>query len=312
MRNRNAFFSVALAAAAVLLAGTQVLAGGNKGGRSATNVPTPAPSPPPTSCSTGLFDVRVSSGPTFVTCDAPGGQCTEIEYELAPPPHKKKKSRQVLVLEGVGVWDVLPKGSHWYPPCEGIPGEHDSGFGRSSCHEQAIKISMKRGVTKFKIILAGLRRPSPTSVAALRDDDDHDHNNDHDRDDDRDHDDVTACSILGIGLEGGPNPDQTTQRTETINFKGCEVEFTRDRVTGEVEKARLLTATSTSGKPCQSPTLNDDRTIDPRPAGKIEVFLGKENLGFGKFGDGYISTGTESCTTRVIGGRVYTWGAPCP
>jgi hypothetical protein len=35
-------------------------------------------------------------------------------------------------------------------------------------------------------------------------------------------------------------------------------------------------------------------------------------LGKGKFGDGYISTGGDSCTTRVIGGKVYTWGTPCP
>jgi hypothetical protein len=298
MRHRKAFFSVAIAAA--LLAGTVVKADGHKGGHPATNVPTPAPSPPPTSCSTGLLDVRVSSGPTFVPCDALGGQCTEIEYEVAPTHPSRSKPRQVFVLEGVGVWDVLPKGSQWYAPCEGIPGEHDSGFGRSSCHEQAIKVNLKRGVAKFKVTLAGLRRPSPTSVAASRDDD---HGDD---------DDVTACNILGIGREGGPAPDQTTQRTETINFKGCEVEFTRDRVTGEVEKARLLTVTSSSGKPCQSPTLKDDRTIDPRPAGEVEVFLGDQSLGLGKFGDGYISTGTASCTTRVIGGRLYTWGAPCP
>jgi hypothetical protein len=298
MQDRKTFFSVAIMAAAVLLAGTVAMADGKKGGRPATSVPTPAPSPPAMSCSTGLFDARVSSGPTFVPCDAPGGQCTEIEYEVAPTPHNKKKPRQVFVLEGVGVWDVLPKGSRWYAPCDGIPGEHDSGFGRNACHEQAIKINTK-GVTRFKIILAGLRRPSPTSVGAPK----------HDQHDD---DDVEACSILGIGLEGGPNADQVTLRTETINFKGCEVEFTRDSVTGEVEKARLLTATSNAGDPCESPTLNDDGTIEPRPVGEVEVLVGPVNLGFGKFGDGYISTGTQSCTTRMIGGRVYTWGAPCP
>jgi hypothetical protein len=295
MRETRAFFSVAIAAAAVLLAGTVAVADGRTGGRPPTNVPTPAPSPPPMSCSTGLFDVRVRSGPTFVPCSAPGGQCTAIEYEAAPT-RPTKRSRQIFVLQGVGVWDVLPKGSRWYAPCDGIPSEHDSGFGRNACHEQAIRISM-RGVTRFKVILAGLRRTNPTSVGALK--------YDHD-------DDVEACTILGIGLEGGPSPDQTTQRTETIDFKGCVVGFTRDPVTGEVEKARLLTATSSSGEACQSPTLADDGTIDPLPVGEVEVLLGEENLGFGKFGDGYISTGTESCTTRVIGGRVYTWGAPCP
>jgi hypothetical protein len=301
MRNRKAFFSVGIAGAAVLLAATAVMAGDKKGGGGATNVRTPAPSPPPTSCETSLFDVRVSGGPTFVPCSAPGGQCTEIEYEVAST-HHGSKSREILVLQGVGVWDVLPKGSQWYPPCEGVGGEHDSGFGQGSCHEQAIKVKLKRGATRFKVLLAGLRRPSPTSVAAL--DDDHRYHDD---------DDVEACTILGLGLEAGPNPDQTTLRKETINFKGCEVAFTRDAVTEEVVEARLLTSVSDSGEPCKSPTLDEEsRIITPLPVREVEVTLGGVPLGAGKFGDGYVSTGTESCTTRVIGGRVYTWGSPCP
>jgi hypothetical protein len=126
------------------------------------------------------------------------------------------------------VWAVEPSGSQWYAPCKGIPGERDPGFGRSVCHEQAIKINTRRGVTRFRITLAGLRRPSPTSVATLKKDDDDD---DRKRDDDRKHDDdrAASCTILGIGLEGGPNPDQLKQRTERVSFKGCEVEFTAPR-----------------------------------------------------------------------------------
>ncbi len=302
MRNRNAFFSFGIAAA-VLLAGAVATAGGSDVRHSAVNVPTPAPLPPPMSCSTGLFDVSVSSGPTFVPCSAPGGQCTEIGYDVVTTALKgKKKPSHVFILEGVGVWDVSPNGSLWYPPCEGIPGRREPGFGQDVCHEQAIKISTRQGVTSFKITLAGLRHGSPTTVAIPKGDDDPR------RGDDK----VVSCTILGIGLEGGPDPDQLTQKTETIDFKGCVVEFTRDAVTGEVEKARLLTETSTSGEPCESPTLQEDGTIAPRPVGEIEVSVGRFNLGAGKFGDGYVSTGTESCTTRVIGGRVYTWGAPCP
>jgi hypothetical protein len=52
---------------------------------------------------------------------------------------------------------------------------------------------------------------------------------------------------------------------------------------------------SSSGETCQSPTLNlGDGTIDARPVEEVEVLLGAENLGFGKFGDGYVSTGKES------------------
>jgi hypothetical protein len=304
MRHTKAFFSVAAPAAVVLLAGTAALADGKGRGHPPTSVPTPPPSPPPLSCSTDLFDVKVSSGPTFVPCDAPSGQCTEIEYELTLRHHHWRKPREVFMLQGVGVWDVLPKGSRWYPPCQGVGGGHDAGFGRGSCHEQAINLSTKRRVSKFKVLLAGLRHPSPTSVAALDDDDRRYHHDD---------DDVEACTILGLGLEAGPHADQVTQKKEAVNFKGCVVEFTRDAVTEEVESARLVTTTSSSGEPCESPTLDPkDRTIEPLPAGDVEVILGGQRLGFGKIGKGYVSTGTESCTTRVIGGRLYTWGSPCP
>jgi len=302
MREKKAFFSFATAAA-VLLAGAVATAGVGPVGSTAVNVPTPAPPPPPMSCSTDLFDVSVSSGPTFVPCSAAGGQCTEIGYDVVTTaPKGKKKPSHVFILEGVGVWDVSPNGSLWYSPCEGIPGLREPGFGRDVCHEQAIKISTRQGVTSFKITLAGLRHGSPTTVAIPMGDDGPP------RGDDK----VAACTILGIGLEGGPDPNQLTQRTETIDFKGCVVQFTRDPATGEVEKAQLLTETSPSGQPCQSPSLQDDHTIAPRPVGEIEVLVGRFNLGGGKFGDGYVSTGTESCTTRVIGGRVYTWGSPCP
>jgi hypothetical protein len=254
--------------------------------------PTPEPSAAPTSCNTGSFDVTVSSGPTLVPCGATGGQCTEIEYQVVPSPPNHKKPSHVFALEGVGVWAVQGPGNQWYAPCDGDP---VIGLGRNSCHEQAIKINPNASTQKFKIILAGARSTGPTSVATMKGHD------------------VGACRILGIGYEAGPNPDQAAQGTETIDFKGCVVQFTRDPLTGEVVKAELLTPETPSGEECQSPTLGDDnKTIAPRPVVELAVSLAGYELGTGKFGDGYISTGTDSCTTRVIGGKVYTWGSPCP
>jgi hypothetical protein len=46
---------------------------------------------------------------------------------------------------------------------------------------------------------------------------------------------------------------------------------------------------------------------------QLTLFVpGPGNVGVPKFGDGYVSSGTNSCMTRIIGGRVYSWGAPCP
>ena len=265
MRNRKQFFSVAVAAAALLLAGTVAV----------------AQQAPLTSCTTpNETTFTVTSGPSFVPCPE-GGECTEIEYQVSGSPG------EVYALEGKGVVKVSPggEGTTIGLPCEGV-----NGFGEGACHEQAIRtIPDESG--KFKITLDGQRRPSPTSVAIRSEG-------------------FEACEILGIGLENSPNPEQTTQTTETVDFKGCVVEFTRDAATGEVVRARL---TPDSPARCESPFLGKGGILNPQPVTELEIRLKDgPSLGKGKYGDGYISTGEESCTTRVVGGRVYTWGAPCP
>jgi hypothetical protein len=275
MQYRKTFFSGAIAAAAVLLAGTAVVRADRKGTSSTSAVTQPAPV---TSCRVGDFQFTVSSGPSFVPCESPDGQCTVIEYQVTPRPEA------VYALEGKGVVFVSNEGTI-FDPCVGV-----GSFGSGSCHEQAVRTSPD-DFGKFRITLEGVRRASPTSVAISIDP-------------------LQACEILGIGLETSRNPDETTLTTETVDFKGCVVEFTRDADTAEVVRARL---TTDSPAACTSPFLGAGRTLIPQPVTELEVKLEDgTSLGFGKFGDGYISTGEESCTTRVIGGKVYTWGKPCP
>lgn len=270
MRVRTkAFLSCAVVAIIGLLASTGVIASGGGG-----NVPTGAPSPPPTWCSTGLYKIEVASGPTFVSCSATGGQCTEIEYAVTAggvPDH-------VAVVQGIGIWSMVGPGSQWYLPGVGDP---VTGLGKFSSHEQAAKINPSSSVLNFKIRLAGRRNPSPTAVATKKGSK------------------FGSCRILGIGLEAGPNPFQQVQRTETVNFKGCSVNFHYDATSG----AFLGAERADDSLGCDFYENNiDDLTIN----------LPGLTLTDGKFGEGYISSGTNSCTTRIIGGRVYTWGSPCP
>jgi hypothetical protein len=301
MRNSKAFFSVAITAAAALLAGTAVMAAGPKATRSRRPMTqqqaiTQQQAAPPTTCTTEFeaATFTVTRGPTFVPCEVPGGQCTEIEYQQV-----SGSRRAVYVLEGKGVVAVYPpnEGTVVGPPCLGV-----DGFGAGACHEQAVRTFPDEGGV-FSITVEGVRRPSPTSVAVNVEG-------------------LESCEILGLGLENSPNPDQTTQTTETIDFEGCAVTFLRDAQTGDVVSAALDPDQST--KPlCTSPgqqdccralfAEEDGTTLVPQPVTELEVTLADgTTLGKGKFGDGYISTGGDSCTTRVIGGKVYTWGKPCP
>jgi len=273
MTNRKAFFSVAIPPAVALLAGTVVLAAGP---RATPVLSAAAQAPGLSSCRVGDYEFTVSSGPTFVPCKS--GQCTEIEYKVSLSPEV------VYALEGTGVVEVSNGGTA-FAPCDGV-----GSFGKGSCHEQAVRTAPDDS-GKFKITLAGQRLPSPTSVAISTDP-------------------PQACEILGLGLENSPSPDQTTQTTERVDFKGCVVEFTRDASTGEVVSAVL---TRDSPDNCNAPFLGPGREVIPQPVTDLEVKLEDgTSLGKGKFGEGYISTGSNSCTTRVIGGKVYTWGSPCP
>jgi hypothetical protein len=113
---------------------------------------------------------------------------------------------------------TMPKGK-MARALRGIPSERKSGFGRDSCHEQAIKVDIARGVTRFKIVLAGLRHPSPALVADLR------YNHD---------DDIEACTKPGPRAQGRA-VSLPVQRTERITSRAVRW-VCRDPVTGEVQK----------------------------------------------------------------------------
>jgi hypothetical protein len=109
------------------------------------------------------------------------------------------------------------------------------------------------------------------------------------------------------------NPFQQAQKNETVNFKGCAVTFVYDVLTGSVLSAALDPAQST--KPACPAGVNNDQCCafnGGEDVSHLELTLNGQPLGSGQFGEGYVSSGTNSCTTRVIGGRVYTWGSPCP
>ncbi len=300
MRIRRAFLSCTVVAALGLFtAGTAMAKGGHHGsnpppppppppGSSCSSIPTPAPPPPPTSCTIGQFTISVTSGPSFVSCASPSGQCTEIEYTVTGglPDH-------VSAVEGVGIQYVSGPGAGWYEPCVG---DHDTDFAERSCHEQVAKFSPTYSIQKFKIGLDGQRSSGPTSVAT------------------KSGSTIGACRIVGIGLDGVAGQFQSIQTTENVNFEGCSVKFRRDATTGAVLSATLDPQMST--KPACSASGADPANccsdLTTSNVDKLSLTLDGVDLGAGQIGDGYVSSGAHSCTTRIIGGRVYTWGSPCP
>jgi hypothetical protein len=171
-------------------------------------------------------------------------------------------------------------------------GDSVTGLGKQSCHEEAIAFGCNVATAEFWIVVTGQKAAVLQSVALKK------------------NSCIKSFAVPGLGSDS--NPFQTSRKTETVNFKGCAVDFVFDPVTGAVLSAQLNTAeskplcdgTQAAGE-CCSPVQQQD-------VSHLELSLNGQSLGAGVIGDGYVSSGTNSCTTRVIGGKVYTWGSPCP
>jgi hypothetical protein len=297
MRTRRTFFPCALAAAAGLSAAAAVMA---------------AEADLPQSCTTPSgWNVAVTQGPCAttqtsstgaLTC-SPTGTNTGIEYSVTGPGITPDHVFSFVHVSQAG--DVLFVGGGLegaiYPLCVGDP---LSGVGLYACHEQGIRLNAEQGkANQFKVIVKGQRDPIASSVVVKKGKT------------------TDSCKIKGLGLQtsgsdgsvacvsscGNFNPDQTIKRFETVQFKGCAATFEYDTTTGAVVNAFADHDLDEPGANCSDLTLSN--------VGDLELSLLGTPIGGGKgkFGDGYLSTGNTSCTTRIIGGKVYTWGtAPCP
>ena len=272
MRTRSAFLSYAVAAAGLLLVATTAHAWNTK-------------------CTANNFTFTVIAGPCPIAdpsnpvCGGSGGY-TGIQYQMSGTGTPDAIATLVTANNTV----LSPPATQVFAPCVG---DSATGLGKYSCHEEAVRVSPDANKA-FWVIVSGSKLPIETSIAVKKG-----YN-------------VKSAAIVGLGLDapdacvsscGGFHPDQTLKKTETLVFKGCAVTFVLDLTSGEVISAANDPTQSTSQN-C-SPLIVDD-------VSSLEVFYHGQSLGLGDFGDGMLATGSTSCTTRVIGGRLYTWGSPCP
>jgi hypothetical protein len=261
-----------------------------------------ATEPPPTSCTTdefgtGAFSIEVTEGPCAVDCGAddatepfcaPGGSCTGIEYTVTTNCHRGEEHVVVLVRDVEVVFSL----GTVFPPCHG---DSVTGAGKFACHEQAVVLSAGTSEShRYRLVVDGSKEAVATSVivkaGTFKE----------------------SCRIAGLGAEaavpdtcvpscGDFHPEQALTTTEEVTFKDCTVKFTYSAETGEVLSAVLT-----------DDSVENGCTLDEQPVENLEITLNGVSLGMGTFGDGFISSGSNTCTSRVIAGRVYTWGSPCP
>lgn len=235
------------------------------------------------------FGVQVLQGPCPVlganpsACQPAGSVTgyTGIQYSVSGSPDY---IATLITANNIWVSGGTPR-----PVCQG---DSVTDLGARSCHEQAVTFGCNQPTTSFWIVVKGQKAAVPLSMAIKKGYC------------------VKSYPINGLGSD--LNPFQATQKVETINFKGCAVKFTYDVVTGAVTSAAL--DPSSTKRACDIGENSEECCAfnGGEDVSHLELRLNNQTLGAGVFGDGYVSSGTNSCTTRVIGGRVYSWGSPCP
>jgi hypothetical protein len=273
MQNRKWLLGLALVAVAGLLAAPQAMATGG--------------------CSSFNPTVEIIAGPCPVTSATPtacsgSGDFTGINYKITG-----SVDYIATVVTANNVVVSVPA-NQFYAACDGEP---VLDLGKNSCHERAVKVKYG-SVTNYQfwLVVQGKKAPVLQSIAVKKN--------------------FCSKSLPVTGFGFNVNPFQAAQKVETINFKGCAWDFTSDSLTDEVVSAQFNDSQSTldlcsvnPNEPCCSDMIVTDVA---KLSLKLDTPSGLLDLGSGQFGEGYVSSGVDSCTTRVIGGRVYTWGSPCP
>lgn len=279
MRNKNKAFLSCAILAGVLLAAMGALA---------------ADPSPVCDTTNGYHLVAMANGPELVTCGT--DTCTQIQYTVSAgagtPDHVA-----ILVRAELGYpVQVLPTTATSTVSNPVVCGG-DSTIGVRSgviCHERIVHINNQTAKSStFGVVVNGNRGPLTTSVVVKKG-----------------ASNQGACAIVGLGIDPAL---EAAPVTEVISEPGsdCAAEFTLDRITGKVLHVQVVSA-NPDCKLNQTPVENLNLSVD----GSVIPF-GLCNsatcpLGAAKFGEGYVHSGGTSCTTRIIGGTVYSWGAPCP
>ncbi len=276
MRNKNkAFLSCAMVAAIGLLASPAAMATGGSSCSSFNPTITIAAGPCPVA----------SANPTVCEPAESVTGWTGIKYVVSGSP-----DHVATVVTANNVVVSVP-GVQFYAACVGDP---VTGLGKGSCHERALKVNPNALTGVFWLVVQKQKAGILQSIVAKK----------------------GSCSksfaVPGLGYD--VNPFVAAQKVETVNFKGCAVTFRYDVMSGAVLSA-TLEAPPVSTKPACGVGQNDNTCCafnGGDDVSNLELTLNGQSLGAGVFGDGYVSSGQNSCTTRVIGGRVYSWGSPCP
>jgi hypothetical protein len=231
-------------------------------------------SDPPFDCTTDgnqNWSVHVI-GPFTVTCPD-GGDCTAVYYQITQL--KTLAPAFVSVLADHDASIVVPEPADLYEPCVG---DNFVRNGLNDCSSRAVRLDddgIDPDKNAFTLMVRGQKAVTDGSLVV------------------KNGSVYERCRIASLGQD---KFDVHAQRTtsQQVVFKGCTVTIPTDPVTGETGEATI------SGEGCVF-------AANAEPVSEGELIVDGKNVGAFTFGDGYISSGASSCTTKVISNRLYSW-----
>jgi hypothetical protein len=225
----------------------------------------------PFQCTTnGLGSWTVTAvGPTPFSCNDDTATCTRMTYKVTRNLGRSASNVAVLVDHDTTV--ITPGSSHVAPPCDG---EGVTKIGIRDCSHKAVSLFPEES-GDYVVEAEGDRAAISSSIVLKKGNV------------------IEECRIASLGSQR-IDPNAQMQTAQQVTFKGCTVTIPVDPVTGEPGVA----------------TIEGDNCVFVANAEGInsgELKINGIDVGTLTYGEGSVSSGESSCTTKVVNRRLYTW-----
>jgi hypothetical protein len=228
----------------------------------------------PTQCMTNGGGWIVSVTAPFDAANCPGGgTCTGLTYMITPLRGEIPDHVALLAQHDTDI--VVPSSNFVSPPCTG---DSVTLLGTRDCSTQAVRLNQnQQKVGPFDLIVHDTLKPVGASIVVKKGKV------------------IEQCRIASLGRPYEVfDPKEQVPVSQTYDFEGCQVTIPTNVDSGEGGTATI------SGSGCVF-------VANGLPVGVAKLIVDGKDVGFATHGLGAVSTGSDSCTTRVISNRLYTW-----
>jgi len=225
----------------------------------------------PVECKTSGGSWRVLASDPF-PADCGAADCTGLSYTIVPQTGLLPDHVALLVEHDADV--IVPGSRDVAAPCAG---DVVTSLGARDCSSRAVRMNENTETRSFDLVVDGAKIPVGSSIVVKKGKT------------------IEQCRITSLGDQNfyfDPKAQVTT--LQTFDFEGCSVTIPTSVETGEGGEAAI------AGEGCVF-------VANALPVGLAKLIVDDKDVGFLSFGTGYLSSGSDSCTTRVISNRIYTW-----